>query len=352
MKFKIHAPIYNCSGYARFRHIILELAKLGHVVKLIPYQDCVDRITIDNREVFAKLEANTIFDKYISIYVGIAYQFKTDPNAIVNIGYTMFEGNTVPKNWVNFCNMMDCVIVPSSFCKTIFSIAGINNVQIVPLGVNKNFHPNKKQNNRFVFLSIGTWVDRKGWDILLNAFVKEFDGHNDVILQIKTSDSTKCEKDLVCDYLGTLPKLPKIAICNAKLNEDLIPKLYQQADCYVLPSYGEAFSLTYLEALACGIPVIATNYGGHLDYLDNTNCNLIDVEQMVQLTERTVKINQMYHGLSFAKPSESHLRKLMRNVYENRNQLKIDNGLKTVENYSWSSAAKKIVKICEDLTDK
>lgn len=352
MNFKIHAPVYNCSGYARFRHIILELVKLGHVVQLIPYQDCIDRITIDDREVFSKLESIKLTGKYISIHVGIAYQFKVDCNASANVGYTMFEANTVPKNWVNFCNRMDRIVVPSNFCKDIFSIAGVNNVEVVPLGVDdEKFRTISKCNKQFTFLSIGTWIDRKGWDILLNAFVKEFENQDDVVLQIKTSNSTKQEKDLVLDYLSKLPNRPKIAICNAKLNEEVIPTLYQQADCYVLPSYGEAFSLTYLEAMACGIPVIATNYGGHLDYLDNKNCELIDVEQMVPLTERMIKINQMYYGLLFAKPDMNHLRKLMRKVYENRHSDKIQCGLETVKKYTWSMAAKKLVKICEKMVD-
>ena len=51
--------------------------------------------------------------------------------------------------------------------------------------------------------------------------------------------------------------------------EDLLPRYYQSADLFVLPSLDlEGFGLVTLESLACGTPVLATRVGGSVEILD------------------------------------------------------------------------------------
>ena len=42
-------------------------------------------------------------------------------------------------------------------------------------------------------------------------------------------------------------------------------KVYEECDCFVLPSAGETFGVVYVEAMAAGLPVIATRCGGPED---------------------------------------------------------------------------------------
>ena len=47
----------------------------------------------------------------------------------------------------------------------------------------------------------------------------------------------------------------------------LLPLLYNAADITIAPTYSEGGPLTTPESLACGTPVIVTNFGGNLEYL-------------------------------------------------------------------------------------
>lgn len=58
-----------------------------------------------------------------------------------------------------------------------------------------------------------------------------------------------------------------------------LPELYRAADAFVFPTSYESFSLTCMEAMACGLPVFATAVGGIEDYLqDGVNGRVIQPE--------------------------------------------------------------------------
>lgn len=60
-------------------------------------------------------------------------------------------------------------------------------------------------------------------------------------------------------------------------------KIYEKCDCFVLPSSLETFGVVYVEAMAAGLPVIATRCGGPEDFVEEKNGVLIDVDNSMQL---------------------------------------------------------------------
>jgi glycosyltransferase involved in cell wall biosynthesis len=66
-----------------------------------------------------------------------------------------------------------------------------------------------------------------------------------------------------------------------------------QAEVFVLPSLSEGFPVTILEAMACGLPVVATRVGGVPDIIeDGTNGYLVDTMNQEQIAEALLKLLQ------------------------------------------------------------
>jgi glycosyltransferase involved in cell wall biosynthesis len=69
-------------------------------------------------------------------------------------------------------------------------------------------------------------------------------------------------------------------------------QLLAAADIFALPSWHEAFGLVYLEAMHCGLPVIAARPGGHEDYLSDGRTGFLvppdDADALLRALERLV----------------------------------------------------------------
>jgi glycosyltransferase involved in cell wall biosynthesis len=159
---------------------------------------------------------------------------------------------------------------------------------------------------------------RKGYDVLLRAYCAEFRPNDDValILKVSTVNHPYAQVADLMSYfiektLGTkLEQSPQILLLTGMMPHAQFPRLYATANSFVLPTRGEGWGRPYMEALACGCPVIATRWSGQMDFLNDENADLIDVEGL-QSTGTDIDL-EIFAGHRWATPSVEHLRKLMR----------------------------------------
>jgi glycosyltransferase involved in cell wall biosynthesis len=126
----------------------------------------------------------------------------------------------------------------------------------------------------FMFLYVGGTIQRKGFDILLDAYLKAFSAYDNVALVVKAtgtrtvySDSNYGER---LTELANDPSRPRIVYIDTDLSAREMAGVYRAADLLVAPYRGEGFCLPALESLACGTPVLVTRGGPTDDFVDET----------------------------------------------------------------------------------
>jgi glycosyltransferase involved in cell wall biosynthesis len=205
-----------------------------------------------------------------------------------------------------------------------FSGSGVKpgKLRVIPHGVDtRRFGPETQPleiegARGFVFLSVFDWVKRKGWDVLLRAYWSEFEASDEVCLVLRISRLNPAElAEFVSQEFGGGPRAT-LLVLPFSVPQDLMPGLYAAADAFVLPSRGEAWGLPYGEAMAMGLPTIATKWGGHLDFMHQGNSYLVEVDRMVPMDQETQAMLKAEPGLQWAEPSVDGLRQAMRRVFE------------------------------------
>lgn len=110
-----------------------------------------------------------------------------------------------------------------------------------------------------VLLFVGRIEPLKGIDVLIRA-ASQLEGRFQLLVvggDYKDDSRTSDLKQLA----GDLGVSGKIVFVDAVAHDDL-PDVYNAADICVVPSYYESFGLVALEAMSCGVPVIASRVGG------------------------------------------------------------------------------------------
>lgn len=74
-------------------------------------------------------------------------------------------------------------------------------------------------------------------------------------------------------------------------SQDEIPRLYQRADCWVIPSKAEGFGMPGIEAMACHCPIVSTRCGGPEDFvIEGDNGYLVEVGDDEAMADRVARI--------------------------------------------------------------
>lgn len=134
--------------------------------------------------------------------------------------------------------------------------------------------------NPTVFVSLGRFVEKKGFDVLLSAFQKFIVKSSGPAFLYLAGDGPLCES------LKRLASELGIEHCVKFIGWiDDIVSFYDSGDIFVLPSRDEPFGIVLLEAMARGKSIISTNIGGPRDFLDSSTAFLVEPDDSQSLSE-------------------------------------------------------------------
>lgn len=371
-KLLLEAPILTRSGYGEHARLVFRSLKNKDGIEIFinPLEwgstgwiseDSEERRAIElciNRfgvliEQAKQAKQDPVFD--YQVHVGIPNEFskKASRSICVTAG---IETDRVSSDWLMKTHQgLDKLIVPSNHAKEGFMTTSyeVHNTQtnqkmvlscncpvdVIPYPTKdiKPEHLNFEVDTKFNFLSVALLGPRKNLERMIKWFMEEFK-NDDVGLILKTArtSGSTMDKMITRDHLrSTLEsfKTPdhkcKVYLLHGDLSEEEVHSLYVRDDvhAYLTATHGEGYGLPIFEAVYSGMPVVATDWSGHLDFLsgDITENNKVKNKKLFarvdydlnKIPESVIWKNILIKDSQWAYPKEASFKRQMRNMFKN-----------------------------------
>ena len=321
-------PVETVSGYgSHARDLVLSLIKMNKFdIKVFPINwgetpmDALHPSNPDHIEILQRITRDPISVKP-DIWIQCTIPMEFNPIGKYNIGITAgLETDVCSPEWIEGCNRMDLIIVPSNHAKDIFMQTSYEKkqkntgntvgtirlekpIEVLHEGVRTDIYNKSKSNEKtvndklnsikedFCFLFVGHWLkgdfgeDRKDVSGLIHTFLNRFkDTKNPPALVLKTSMGTFSHtgKTQIIKRINSIKsminakKLPNIYLLHGDLNENEMNTLYnhKKIKSFVSFTKGEGYGRPIAEFMTTGKPIIVSGWSGHLDFI-NPNSHIL-----------------------------------------------------------------------------
>jgi hypothetical protein len=284
------------------------------------------------------LEGVPIFD--LSIQVQLPNEW--DPRlARTNIGVTAaVETDRCNPEWIDACNRMTAIVVPSAHTKKTLEMTGGTRLRVPVIVIPEAFYDeiltetsqefSHEFSTKFNFLVFGQLTgnnpenDRKNLFYTLKWLFEEFKDDKDVGIILKTNSgkTTKIDRLMTEKFVKQIVKetrksdFPRVHFLHGRMSNQEMTSLMksESVKCLISLTRGEGYGLPILEAAAVGLPIIATGWSGHLDFLRD---DFVSVDYtLIDIHPSRVDNKIFMQGTKWAMPVESDAKRRMRKFYE------------------------------------
>lgn len=263
-----------------------------------------------------------------------------------NVGVTAgVETTRAPEQWGECVKKMDLVIVPSAFSKSGLVAAGAppEKISVVPESFSDNLLDESRGSLRhlqldevvtpFNFLMFGQVTskepdtDRKNLFYGVKWFCEEFKDNKQVGLIVKTNLGTSCvfhRMQLEQMFTALVKEVrkgeyPRVYLLNGDMSNEDCASLLVSPKVKAMVSFtrGEGFGLPLVDAAAAGLPVIATSWSGHTEFLGLGKYSKVSYDLVAVPHEKLGK-EIFAEGSKWAMPQEEDAKKRMRKMFESQ----------------------------------
>lgn len=304
-KVLLRGPVLTQSGYGvHARQIaswLFSRNDLDVEVQALPWGDTpwiIDKDT--NSGLIGKLMERSV-DPSGRVYdVSVQLQLPNEWDASLaraNIGITAgVETDRCNPAWIDSCNRMTTVIVPSKHTESSLRASGKLDVplKVIPEAFSEAYLKDVKSSiddlelsTSFNFLMVGQITgnnpenDRKNIFYAVKWFCEAFKDDQSVGLVIKTNSgrNTTIDRKIVTQTFENLirevrkSQFPRIHLVHGEMTDEEMCSLYKHPKIkgFLTLTRGEGYGLPILEAAASGLPILATGWSGHTDFLSHGN---------------------------------------------------------------------------------
>ncbi len=280
---------YSLSGVNTALAAALEAERPGRV-RVVPVEgeptSAIARVPAPCRATTARLAGRPAFATGPEIVVSQHYPVHAPPlPGDLPLALFYWEESLVPAETVAALNRsFRGVLAPSRFVAKALRNSGVHvPVRLLPPApalaafeaIGRQRQP-RVPDAVFTFLHVSSGFPRKGVDALLAAYARAFRAGDKVRLILKTFPNPHNDvADQVAELSARDPDHAEIRVIDQDLSRDAMLDLYRGADAAVLPTRGEGYNLPAAEAMAAGVPLIVTGYGGHRDFCGPDEARLI-----------------------------------------------------------------------------
>lgn len=370
-----HAPFLGHTGYANHsREFFTNLSKLMDVrVNNVTHVDDISYLKDEEHDIIIEQEfdgppqkvgtplGDCQYDEIVNIvlYTTNGQLFYREYDRPV-IAYNVWESTRQPDQFFKRLLEFDQLWVPSQWQKICSVEQGypIDRIRVVPEGVDLNiFKPNsRKKKGKFTFFLAGRWEHRKSVAEIIEQYVKNFGDNPDVCLILSadnkfSTDGFESVEDRLAHY-GYDPEKYNIRVTRFMPFDEYLDTI-QQCDCYLSCARSEGWNLPLMEAMACGVPTICSDYGAQLDFAKGI-AHRVDIVDHLPPKEVYGYEEGECPG-TWAEPDFDHLGHQMKYVYNNHAKCLIRAKAGSDEirrDFNWERIVKKAKKYIEELVIK
>ena len=335
------------------RRLVSALLKRGNVeISLGTSQIAPSDLPAEFRELAAVAE-NGIADADVTVVHDWPPRFAAPANGRY-VHFQPWEYGSIPVAWYDALHD-DCddVWTYSTNNRDAYVEGGLpeERVSVMPLGIDPAyFSPQGRAMQRdgsFRFLYVGGTITRKGIDVLIDAYARAFTRRDPVTLVVKDANASTFYKGQSLGenlrMFAQHPGMPRLEYVDATVSDTTMGELYRSADCLVLPYRGEGFGLPVLEAMACGLPVMASAGGATDDFVDESvGWRIPSARRNLDLDTPPFRTRTTPWLLE---PNTDELARLMRYAYEHRDEVKSRGAAAAVRAHgawTWEHAAERV----------
>jgi glycosyltransferase involved in cell wall biosynthesis len=263
-----------------------------------------------------------------------------------HIGFPIFELDTFTDVERHNLTSVDKLFVCSQWAKDVCDPLCVS-TYVVPLGVDANIfppHTTPREDGKTIFFNCGKWEIRKGHDILIEAFKKVAESHENVELWMMCENPFNSPEEE--HKWASLYNYPKVKLIPRAETQAEVYNIMCKTDCGVFPSRGEGWNLELLEMMSIGKHVIATNYSAHTEFCTQENCDLVTITDK----EPAFDGKWFFGQGNWAKIEETQILQLQQymEAFHERGQSCHEqinrSGIETATKFSWENTATVILE--------